>query len=202
MTWVREELRRIFGNGHWRAAMVESFISSLLLVCGMDEEPLVQLLGASLRRHTMTFVIQLIDVAVQWCSGEAHRMLGLEDDHASREQEGSPVAAPGPAASQGGSPTPGPAPSDSPGETNADDLPSTSAAAPHGGPSSSPSAPIPLPREQEEPLEESEEAPGRPSTSSQGRERSPGEPQRPPKRRAGSPEASSPAKKRPPRRQH
>ena len=202
LTWVRQELGVIFGTWSSRAAIVEDLVMPLLVLFGLDEDLLVQLLGASLQNRAATFVHQLIDVAVQRCGGEARRLLGLEDGHAAGGREGSPVAAPGTAASRGGSPTPGPVPSDSPEGTNADDLPSTSAAALRGGPGSPPSAPIPIPGEQEEPQEEPEEAMARPSTSTWGREHSPGGPRRPPKRRAGSPEASSPAKKRPPRRQH
>lgn len=105
------------------------------------------------------------------------------------------------ASSQRRSPTPGPDPSVSPERTSVDVLPSTSAGALHGGPGS-PSAPIPISGEQEEPLEESEEAMAHPSASGWGSECSPGEPWRPPKRRAGSPEAYSPARKRPPHQQH
>ncbi|KAK4816352.1 hypothetical protein QYF61_015666 [Mycteria americana] len=202
LPWVRQELGLIFGNQPARAAIVEDLVMPLLVLFGLDEDLLVQLLGASLQNHAATFVRQLIDVAVQRYSGEARRLLGLEDGHAAGGREGSPAAAPGPAASRGGSPTPGPAPSGSPEGTNGDDLPSTSAAALRGGPGSPPSAPVPIPGEQEEPQEEPEEVAARPSTSSRGRERSPGGPQRPAKRRAGSPEASSPTKKRPPRRQH
>ena len=202
LTWVRQELGVIFGRRSSLAAIVEDLVMSLLVLFGLDEDLLVQLLGASLQNRAATFVHQLIDVAVQRCGGEARRLLGLEDGHAAGGQEGSPVVVPSPAASRGGSPTPGPAPSDSPEGTNADDLPSTSAAALRGGPGSPPSAPIPIPGEQEEPQEEPEEAAARPSASSRGSEHSPGGPRRPPKRRAGSPEASSPAKKRPPRRQH
>ncbi|KAF1592085.1 hypothetical protein FQV11_0000869, partial [Eudyptes moseleyi] len=201
LRWVRQELALIFGNFCSRAVIVEDLIMPLLVFFGLDEDLLVQLLGASLQNHAATFVHQLIAVVVQQCSGEAHRLLGLEDGHAAGGREGSPVTSPEPTASRGGSPTPGLARSDSPEGTNADDLPSSSAAALRGGPGSPPSAPVPIPGEQEEPQEEPEEAVAHPSTSSWGRECSPGGPQRPPKRRAGSPEASSPAKKRPPRRQ-
>ncbi|NXL01059.1 TOPRS ligase, partial [Mesembrinibis cayennensis] len=201
LPWVRQELGGIFGNQHSRARMVEGIVMPLLVLFGLDEDLLVQLLGASLQNHAATFAHQLIDVAVQRCSGEARRLLGLEDGHAGRGREGSPAPAPGPTASRGGSPTPGPTPSSSPEGTNTEELPSTSAAALHGGPGSPPSAPGPLPGEQEEPQEEPAEAVAHPPASSRGRERSPGGPRQPPKRRAGSPEASSPAKK-PPRRQH
>ena len=202
LTWVRQELGRIFGNGRSRAAVVEDLVTPLLVLFGLDEDLLVQLLRATLQNRTATFVHPLIDVAVQRCSGEARRLLGLEDAHAVGGREGSPAGAPGPAASRRGSPTPGPAPSTSPEGTKADDLPSTSAAALRGGPGSPPPAPVPVCGEQEEPQGEPEEAAGGPSTSSRGRERSPGGPRRAPKRRVGSPEASSPAKQRPPRRQH
>ncbi|XP_021151109.2 uncharacterized protein LOC135577300 [Columba livia] len=198
LSWARQELGLIFGSRRSRAGLVEELLASLLVLFGLDEDLLVQLLAATLENHAATFVHRLIDVAVQWCSGEARRLLGLEDGHAAGGREGSPVAAPSPSASRGGSPAPGPAPSRSPERTNMDDLPSTSTAALSGGPSSPPLGAGPVHREQEEPQEETEEAAAHPSASSWDRERSPGQPRRAPKRRAGRSEASTPAKKRPP----
>ncbi|NWW97882.1 TOPRS ligase, partial [Caloenas nicobarica] len=200
LSWVRQELGLLFGSRRSRADLVEDLLTPLLVLFGLDEDLLVQLLAATLQNHAATFVRQLIDVAVQRCGGEAGRLLGLEDGHAAGGREGSPVAAPSPSASRGGSPAPGPAPSRSPEGTNMDDVPSTSTAALSGGPSSPPFAPGPVPGEQEEPREETEEAAAHASASSWGRERSPGQPRRAPKRRAGTSEASAPAKKRPPHR--
>jgi len=115
---------------------------SLLVLFGLDEDLLVQLLGVTLQNHAATFVHQLIDVAVQRWGGEAHRLLGLEDSHAARGWEGSSVAAPGPAVSRGRSPSPHLAPSDSPEGANMDNLPITSAAALRGGPAALPLPPF------------------------------------------------------------
>ncbi|NXW89747.1 TOPRS ligase, partial [Alopecoenas beccarii] len=201
LSWVRQELGQIFGNRRSRAALVEELLTPLLVLFGLDEDLLLQLLAATLENHAVTFVHQLIDVAVQRCSAEARRLLGLEDGHAVSGREASPVAAPSPSASRGGSPAPGPAPSRSHEGTNLDEVPSTSTAALCGGPSSLPFAPAPVPGEQEEPRVETEEAVAHPSASGWGRERSPGQPRRAPKRRAGRSEASTPAKKRPPHQQ-
>ncbi|XP_074934785.1 uncharacterized protein LOC142050232 [Phalacrocorax aristotelis] len=195
LTWMHQELGLIFENQHSRTATVEGLIVSLLILFGLDEDLLVQLLQSSLQTHTATFVHQLIDVAVQQCSGEARRLLVLEVTQAAGGQDRSPVASTSSTASQEGSSTPGLAAPISPEGTNDFNLPRTAAAAHNENPGSHLSAPIPIAREQEEP---EEDAAG-PSPVSRGTERSPGEPRRHLKRRAGSPEASSPAKKRPPR---
>ncbi|XP_064901255.1 E3 ubiquitin-protein ligase Topors-like [Columba livia] len=202
LSWVRQELRRLFGTRSSRAGTVEALITPMLLLFGLDEEQLVPLLEATLQNRAATFVHRLMDVAARLCSREAERRLGLEDGHAAAEWEGSAVAAPGPAVSPGGSPTPGPASSNSLEGANVDLLPSTSAAALQQGPGSPPSAPIPTPGLQAEPQEEPDEAGPRPSSPSRGREGSSAGPRRALKRKAGSPEDSSPAPKRPPSRQH
>jgi len=51
-----------------------------------------------LQSQTTSFVQRLIVQALQLCSGEVQRLLGLEASHTAKEQEGSPVTAPGPAA--------------------------------------------------------------------------------------------------------
>ncbi|GAB0205263.1 E3 ubiquitin-protein ligase Topors-like [Grus japonensis] len=202
LPWLHQALRLIFEDDHLQAAVVEDIIMSSLVLFGLDEDVLVQLLGLFLHNRTATFVHDVIGAVVRLCGGEARHPLGLEDAHAAGRREGSCRAALSPTASQGGSPTPSPAPSSSPARYNVDELLSTSTAALGGNPDNTLSAPVPILGEQEEPQEEPEEAVAGPSTSSHGRERSPGEPQRPPKRRASSPEASSQPNKRPPHRQH
>ncbi|XP_040977014.1 uncharacterized protein LOC121232712 [Aquila chrysaetos chrysaetos] len=96
LTWVRQELGRIFGNGRSQAAVVEDLVTPLLVLFGLDEDLLVQLLRATLQNRTATFVHQLIDVAVQRCSGEARRLLGLEDGHAAGGAGGQPRGCPRP----------------------------------------------------------------------------------------------------------
>ncbi|XP_065513033.1 SUN domain-containing protein 3-like, partial [Caloenas nicobarica] len=65
----------------------------LLVFLGLDEDLLVQLLGATLHNRLVTLVHQFIDGAVQLCSREPRRVLGLEDSRAAGERERSPVAA-------------------------------------------------------------------------------------------------------------
>ena len=202
LPWLHRVLGLVFEDDHLQAAIVEDIIMSSLVLFGLDEDVLVRLLGLFLHNRTATFVSNLIDAVMRLCSGEACRLLGLEDTRAARGWEGSPAGALSPTASRGGSPTSSPAPSGSPARSNVDELLSTSTAALGGDPSSPPSAPVPIAGQQEEPQEEPEEAAPGPSASSQGRERPPGGPRRPPKRRAGSPDASSPPNKRPPHQQH
>ena len=178
LPWLQPRLRQIFRNNRMEAAMVEDTIMTILTNHGMDEELLVRMLGGSLQNRTVTFVQQLIRVAVRRCSREARRLLG--------QQEGLP------------------APAQPPPAALPDPLWTTSLAPPLlpvvGVPAATSLLPLPSPPEQEEPqLEPGEAVPG-PSTSSRGSEHFPGGPRRHPKRRAGSPEAS-PANKRPARHQ-
>ncbi|PKU44725.1 hypothetical protein llap_4999 [Limosa lapponica baueri] len=202
LPWLHQVLGLVFEDDHLQATMLEDIITSSLVLSGLDEVVLGRLLGLFLHNHTATFVNDLINAVVRLCSGEAHRLLGLEDAHAARGWEGSPAAALSPSASQEGSPAHSPAPSSSSARYNVEDLSSTSTAALGEDPGTPTSAPVPTPRQQEERQEDPEEtAPGHPS-SSRGRERSHGESQRAPKRRASSPEASSPPNKRPAHQQH
>ncbi|NXF40896.1 TOPRS ligase, partial [Nyctibius bracteatus] len=201
LLWLQQELRLIFAGAREAAEAARRLVLSSLQLFGLDREILIQLLLAALGQHTRRFVRRLIVTIVDRCSGEARRRMDLEDADASEEWAGSPVAAPGPAASRGGSPTPSPAPSSSPGRCEAEELTSASSAALGGGVGSPSSAPIPTHEEQEEPQEDPEEAVAGPSTPGRGSGPSPGVPRRAPKRRAGSPEATSPLKKRPPHRQ-
>ncbi|KAK4816699.1 hypothetical protein QYF61_020583 [Mycteria americana] len=201
LPWLQQQLGLLFAEEPSTAVVLEDLILSVLGLFGLDEEVLLRLLEVSLQNRAATFVQQLIDVAVQRCSGEAHRLLGLEDGHAAERREGSPAAAPPPAASRRGSPAPGPAPSGSPAGASEVERPSTSSAALRGGPSSPPDAPVPTHGEQEELQEDPGEAAAGASPPSRGRDCSRGGRRRPPKRRAGSSHDSSQPPKRPPRRQ-
>ncbi|XP_065512992.1 polycomb group RING finger protein 2-like [Caloenas nicobarica] len=174
LRWLQPRLRNILRNNWMEAAMAEDTVMTILTSYGVDEELLVSMLENFLQDSTTTFVQRFIRVAVQRCSREARRLLS--------QQEGLPNL-----------PVPPP-----PLRYGTEELPGTSSAAVAGGSGSCPSAPIASPAEQEQPQEEAGEAVPRPSTSSGGRERSHGRPRRPPKRRAGSSEAS-PANKRPAR---
>ena len=202
LPWLQRQLRLVFSEEPSTAAVMEDLILCVLGLFGLDKEVLVRLLQESLQDRTATFVRQLINVAVQRCSREAQRLLGLEDGRAAGEREGSPAAAPRPAASPSGSPAPGRDPSTSPPQDHQEESPSTSAAALHGGHSSPLDAPISTHGEQEERQEDRGEAVAGPSTPIQGRDCTPGRPRRPPKRRAqGSSQDSTQPSKRPSRRQ-
>lgn len=196
LPWLHQVLGLMFEDDQLQAAIVEDIIMSSLVLFGPDEDVLVRLLSLFLPNRTATLVNDLFDAIVRLCSREAHHLLGLDNARAVGAWEGSSVASLSPIASQGESPAPSPGPSGSPARHYVDELPSTSTAAVAGDLGSAPSALISIPREREEPQGETEEA--GPSTSSQARRHSPGGPRRPLKRRAGSPEASSPRNKRPP----
>ena len=101
LLWLREELGRLF-EGAQEAAAAQSLVITSLRCFGPDEEAVVQLLQASLGRHTRSFVHQLVDTIVRRCGGEARHRMGLEDAYAAEGQEGSPAAAAGPLPPQGG----------------------------------------------------------------------------------------------------
>ncbi|CAN0331052.1 unnamed protein product [Bubo scandiacus] len=202
LPWLQEQLGLIFAEEPSAVAVFGELILSLLGLFGLHEDVLVRMMEAFLQNRAAAFVRQLFDVVVQRCSGEAHRLLSLEDGHAAQEREGSPAPAPRPAASRRESPAPGPAPSGSPAGADEEERPSTSTAALRGGPSSPPDAPVPTPGEREEPREDSGEAVAGPSSPRRGRDRSRAGRRRAPKRRAGSSRGSSQPPKRPPRRQN
>ncbi|XP_064026625.1 E3 ubiquitin-protein ligase hrd-1-like [Pogoniulus pusillus] len=197
--WLRRELRRLFGRRLPRAELVEDLVVPLLVLFGLDAEMLQQLLLVSLGGHTEAFVTSLIAVAVQRCSAEAMRLLGPQGGPAANPN---PAEDPRPAVFRRGSATPAAAPSSSRQGRNAGDLPSPSAAARPGRAGSAPSAPLPSRGEPGERRQDAGEAGPSPSTSAQGTERARGGPRRPPKRRAGSPHASAPSKRKPPNGQH
>ncbi|NXF38401.1 TOPRS ligase, partial [Nyctibius bracteatus] len=199
LLWLQQELRLIFAGAREAAEAARRLILSSLQLFGLDRETLIQLLLAALGQHTRGFAHRLIVTITDRSGGEARRWMGLEDADAAEEWAGSPVAAPGPAASRGGSPAPSPAPSSSSGRSEAEELASASSAALGGGAGSPSSASIPTHQEQEEPQEDPEEAVAGPSTPGQDGRRYPGRPHRAPKRRAGSPEDPSQSPKKPPR---
>ncbi|NXS54893.1 TOPRS ligase, partial [Brachypteracias leptosomus] len=201
LPWLQQQLGMMLAEEPSTAALLEDLIMSVLGLFGLDEGVLVRLLQPSLQDRAATFVQQLIDVTVQHCSREAHQLLGLEDRHGAEEQEGRSAAAAHPAASSRGSPAPGPAPSGSFAGTEEEEHPSTSTAALHAGPSRAPDVPVPSHREQEELQHDVGQPVAGPSTSSQGRDCSPGGSRRPRKRRAGSSQDSSQPPKRPSHRQ-
>ncbi|PKU28213.1 hypothetical protein llap_21483 [Limosa lapponica baueri] len=202
LPWLQQQLGLIFAQEPSTAVVLEDLILSVLGLFGLDEDVLVRLLQASLQNRAATFAHQLINVAVQRCSREAHRLLGLADGHADEEREATPTALPHPAASQRGSPDPGPATYSRPHAAHEDDRLNTNTAHLRGGPNSIPDTPVPSHGEQEELHENSGEAVAGPSTPSRGGDRSSRGTRRAPKRKASSSHGSSQPSKRPPRRQN
>ncbi|XP_021236504.1 E3 ubiquitin-protein ligase Topors-like [Numida meleagris] len=201
LPWLRWGLRQLFGADNRAASAALRLVLSSLLIFGLDEDALTRQLLSSLQSQVTSFVRQLIARAMQWCSREVRRLLGLEASHAATGQEGSAAAAPGAAASPEETPDPSPQPSSSTEETNVEELPVTSTSALSEDPSQPPSIPAPVPTVQEAAQEERGEAAAGPSTASTARELSRRAPRRAPKRRAGTCEASAPSAKRPARRQ-
>ncbi|NXK44103.1 TOPRS ligase, partial [Chauna torquata] len=202
LPWLRQELGQLLGADSRAASAALNLVISSLRFFGLDVGALTLLLRTSLRSQTTGFVQRLIAVAVQRCSGEARRLLGLEPSRAAGGQDGSLAAAPGPTASLVGTPAPSPEPSSSYSRINAEELPGTSTAALRAGAGHLPSIPVPVPRDQEGPQEEPQEAAAGPSIAGQGRDRSRRGPRRPPKRRAPTSQDSAPPHKRPPHQQH
>lgn len=176
LPWVQQRLRQIFRNNWAEAAMVEDTITAILTNHGVDGELLVRTLGVSLQNHTVTFVQQLIRVAVRRCSREALRLLC--------SQEGLPAPDQPPLAAQR--------------DPAWMSLPAPRSLPLVGLPAATPLLPLPSLPEQEMPQEESGEPVPRLSTSSQGSERSPARPRRAPKRRTSSSEDPTANKMRAP----
>lgn len=203
LPWLCLELRQLFGADHRAVSAAQCLVVSGLCFFGLDEGALTLWLFSSLRSHAAVFVRRLAVQAVQLCSGEVRRLLGLDASRAATGQEGSPAAARGAAASSTEAADRSPQPSGSSWEANVEEeLPVPSTAALSEGPSQPPSILAPLRTVQEAAQEEPEEAVPGPSSASTVRERSRRVPRRAPKRRAHTSEASAPPAKRPPRRQH
>lgn len=210
LPWLRQELRAVFGAQWWEAMAAESFILNALCHIGLDSEALIQLLRPALGDRAETLIRGLVDALVSRWGEEAHRQRGLQGFHvsggqeegpAARGQEDSAMAAPGPAASPAGTVTPRPAPNGPNGSTERPDRvqqPSAPQAVVPGDLSHSPAARIP--RELEEPHEETAQAaasgPSAQGSSPSAPGHSPARARRPRKRRAGSdPDPQQPCKK-------
>lgn len=77
LSWVRRELRRICQTRRSAALHFENAVRETLRLVGLEEEMLLQLVEDDLGENAATFVRHLLHVAVQRCSREAHRLLGL-----------------------------------------------------------------------------------------------------------------------------
>lgn len=77
LSWVRRELRRICQTRRSAALHFENAVRETLRLVGLEEEMLLQLVEDDLGENAAPFVRHLLDVAVQRCSREAHRLLGL-----------------------------------------------------------------------------------------------------------------------------
>ncbi|NXK45957.1 TOPRS ligase, partial [Chauna torquata] len=197
LAWLQQELEMISGSEWWEVVAGQSTIVGFLCLYGLDEEVLVRVLRPCLKNHTVPFVVRLIAVAVQLYGTEIRRQQDHRDARAAGGQEDSPASSPGHASSPRGTRAPGPGRSASTAGPSAEELPGV----PGGGPGHPPTAPVAAEEEEEPPEERGQAAAASPSA--QGRDRSPGAPRRPPKRRASSsPQDSPQPRKRPPRRQH
>lgn len=126
LSWVRRELGRIFRTRHPEALILPYAVGQTLCLFGLEEELLVQLLELDLHQHAATFVCDFLDVAVQLCSREAHRLLGLNVPPVAEHREASPVPEASPPGLEGVAPGPVPAPSLQPASSSGDEVPGTS----------------------------------------------------------------------------
>ncbi|XP_021154696.2 uncharacterized protein LOC110365057 [Columba livia] len=208
LPWLRRELQALAENEWWELDATEATVVAHLCLWGLDEEALVRQLQDNVLEDTRTFVRQLIDATVQLCGREIRLHLGQQDPRADSGEDDSPASSPSPSASRGGTPAPQPASFGSPASSDVEEQPSTSEAALRWAPSCSSTVPVPA-----EQLEQPQEEPGQavagpsgqgcsrsPSSPGWGRDRSPGGPRRPPKRRNPSPPDSPQPSKRLPRR--
>ncbi|XP_031453005.1 uncharacterized protein LOC116231406 [Phasianus colchicus] len=215
LPWLRQELRNIFRAQWWEAMAVQNLILNALCHIGLDREALIQLLWPALGDRAETLIQGLVDALVSQWGEEAHGQRGLQGVHvsggqeegpAARGQEDSVVAGPGPAASPPGTVTSRPAlngPNSSAEWPDRVEQPSTPQAVVPGDLSHTPAAHIP--RELEEPHEETEQAaaagPSAQGSSPSAPGHSPARARRPRKRRAGSDlDPPQPCKKPPPRK--
>ncbi|NXW22113.1 TOPRS ligase, partial [Circaetus pectoralis] len=209
LPWLRQELTAIYEEQQWLAVAAEKLILHALCSYGLDSEAVVQQTQPGLQECTAPLIHGLINRIVHQCSEEAQRLLhssapARENDSLAASSSSSPTS------SRGGTPAPHPASSSSPAGSNREDQPSTSEAALCGGPGRPQSVPVPAEQEQpqEEPGQEAAAGPSAqgcsrgPSAPGRGRDRSPGGPRRPAKRRAPGPQDSPRPCKRPPRRRH
>ncbi|XP_021240341.1 uncharacterized protein LOC110392422 [Numida meleagris] len=213
LPWLRQELQDIFGTQWWEAMAAENLILNALCDIGLDSEALIQLLRPALGHRVETLIRGLVDTIVSRWGEEAHGQLGLQGIHvsggqeegpAARGQEDSSVAAPGPTASPQGTLVSRPGPIGSTGSPNREEQPSTPEAVLPGDPSHPHAARIP--REHEEPHEETEQVaaagPSAQGSSPSAPGHSPVRARRLHKRRAGSDLDPQQPCKRPPPRKH
>ncbi|XP_040513378.1 uncharacterized protein LOC121109008 [Gallus gallus] len=194
-SWLQRKLRRILGTEEQQINVLTNSVLWALLLVGLTEEILVEMLDPDLHGHTVTFVRQFIAFTVQRCSREAHRLQGLNVTPAAGAQDTNPASEPR-AAPQQDTPVPGPAPSGIPASSNRDEMLGRTGEDLHGRPSHPHSNPAAVTMEQAAPREE----PGQPVAGPSGHSL-PQRPQRAPKRKASDSQASASPKKRPPRRQ-
>ncbi|XP_040513616.1 uncharacterized protein LOC121109036 [Gallus gallus] len=192
--WLHHMLRLIQGPEEPRASTVVHSVIWALLLVGLAEGILIEMLHPDLHGHTVTFVRRFITFTVQRYSRVAHRLLGLNIPPAAGAQ-GATTSEPR-AATQQQAPAPGPAPSSSPASSNRDEMLGRTREEFSGHPSRPHSSPATVPIEQAAPHEEPEEPEAGPSGTSP-----PGGTRRAPKRKACDSQDSATPKKRPPRRQ-
>ena len=194
-SWLQRKLRRILGTEEPQADTLANSVISALLLVGLDQEILIEMLDLNLHGQTGNFVRQFIAFTVQRCGREAHRLQGLNVTPAAGAQDTNPASEPR-AAPQQEAPVPGPAPSGIPASSNRDEMLGRTGEDLDGRPSHPHSNPAADSTEQAVPREE----PGQPVAGPSGHSL-PQQPRRAPKRKASDSQASASPKKRPPRRQ-
>ncbi|XP_071598389.1 E3 ubiquitin-protein ligase Topors-like [Heliangelus exortis] len=188
MPWVREQLGLLLAEDPSSAALFADLIMVVLGLFGLEEGSLLRLLQDGLGDRAAPFVADLIEVVVQRCGREAHRLLGLDtrrEDEGQEPPDGPRTAPPG---SRDGA--------------QEEEHPTTSRAALGGSASSPPDVPVPTQGQEEDQGGDPQAAAPGPSRASQGRDRSSrGRPRRALKRRPSGCQESCQPQKRPRRHQ-
>ncbi|XP_021244537.1 uncharacterized protein LOC110394824 [Numida meleagris] len=189
LQWLQEEIQEVSSDDWWEVYVGQCTTVNFLCEHGLDQAALVRELQPVTSGDVVPFVRRLISTAAALYGPEIRRQLDLRDGRAEGEREDSPSASPSLSASDQEPPASGPGRSTSPAAPSTEEQPGSSAGGP-GHPSTTTAS--------------SAEEPGHAvaaGPSAQGRVRSCRGPQRPLKRKAqSSPQASSPPRKRRPRR--
>ncbi|XP_072191901.1 uncharacterized protein [Excalfactoria chinensis] len=92
LPFLHQKLSSIPGINWWQVRSTESLFLCCLCQLGLDRDAMLQCIEPSMGSIAMPLILWLIDTIVSWCSCEAWRLLGLEDDGTVQEQEDSPAA--------------------------------------------------------------------------------------------------------------
>ena len=196
--WLQEEIETtISGSEWWEVFARQCTVVGFLCTYGLNQVALLRVLQPLTKEHTAPFVRRLITTAAALYGPEIRR----QQDHSAGGQEDRAAAARSTTTSHQGPPASRPGRCASPAGLSNAELPGTLREGP-GHPTTN-AVSSEEPREEQEQMEAAGPSTRHKKPSARGRERLPGGPRRPLKRKArSSPRDSSPPRKRGPRRQH